>query len=145
MGDDLRRDLKAPHLVLEDVPVSDRALGETVGRPVHALEGVLAKVRQLWHRRPHNRADPSLGLVDELIFVVIVPHRAERCLGEVPDLVPLGRSLAGDQVCLVVTVEMYLICLIAELFALQQFIGDRWVAGGGHKRREPVQAGHDPV
>ena len=66
-------------------------------------------------------------------------------LGEVEDLVALGRPFAGDQVRLVIAVEMHLVGAIAELLALLELLDDVRIAGGRHERREPVEAGHDPV
>ena len=86
-----------------------------------------------------------LGLVGEAILVVVDPHRAERALGEVEDLVPLRRPLAGDQVGLVVAVEMDLVGAVADLLALEQLVGDVGIAGRGDQGREPVEAGEDAV
>src|SRR5271166_530859 len=90
-------------------------------------------------------ADPSFRLLDELILVVIHPQRPKLGLGKVPDLVALGRPLASEHVCLVITVEMNLVGLISQRFALQQLISDVGIAGGGDKGREPVKAGHNAI
>ena len=90
-------------------------------------------------------AEPAVRLVDEAVLVVVDAHRAERAFGEVEELVPLRGSLAGDQVDLIVAVEMDLVSPIAECLALLQLLDNVGVAGGGDERREPVQAGNDPV
>src|SRR5438067_6954949 len=40
---------------------------------------------------------------------------------------------------------MHLEGLLSELFALLEFLGNVWIAGGGHEGREPIEPGNDPV
>src|SRR5262249_42937142 len=54
-------------------------------------------------------------------------------------------ALAGDQVRLVIAVEMDLVGAVADLLALLQLIGDVRVAGRRHEGREPVKPGYDAV
>ena len=54
-------------------------------------------------------------------------------------------AFAGQQVHLVVAVEMDLVGRIAKLLSGLEFIGDVRVACCGDKRWEPVQTGHNPV
>src|SRR5262245_13446209 len=79
--------------------------GEGTGEP-RALERIQPQVDQDRPVRLHRRAKPSVRLVDEPVLVVADTHRAEGGLGEVEDLVSLRRSLPGDQIRLVVAVEM---------------------------------------
>src|SRR4029079_5927350 len=58
---------------------------------------------------------------------------------------PGRRSLAGDHVHLVVTVEMHLEGLVSQLLALQELVLDVRIAGRPHEGWEPVEAGHDAV
>ncbi|WP_284313749.1 hypothetical protein [Labrys miyagiensis] len=51
LGGDLGRDLESLHLVLEGVPVANRALRETIARPVHAFERIMTKIGQNRHVR----------------------------------------------------------------------------------------------
>ena len=54
-------------------------------------------------------------------------------------------GLAGDQVELIVTVEVVLVSAVAELHAFEQVFGDGGIAGGGEEGREPVETGEDTV
>ena len=49
--------------------------------------------------------------------------------GEVPDLVALGRPLAGEQVELVIAIEMHLVVGATESLAGSQFVDNVGVAG----------------
>ena len=70
----------------------------------------------------------------------------ERALGEVEDLVPLRGALTGEQVQLVVAVEMHLgICDRRVAFPRWSSLDDVGVAGGGDKCGEPVEPGEDAV
>jgi hypothetical protein len=64
----------------------------------------------------------------KLIFEVVYPHGSEDALREVEDFLTIRRTLAGDQVQLVIFVEMVLIGPVAELHALQEFFLDVRVA-----------------
>ncbi len=139
----LLHELEAPELVKEPVVVRDRPVGPA--RHAGALVRVEAKVGQ---DRPvdfDRSAQPALRLIGEPVFEVVDPHRRKRALGEVEDLVACRWALAGDQIHLVVAVQVHLVRAITELLALQQLIGDVGVAGCRDERREPVQAGHDRV
>src|SRR5262245_53723458 len=110
-----------------------------------SLQRVQAEVRQ---DRPVDldcAAKPALRLINEAVFVVADAHRAERRLGEVENFVALRRPLAGDEVELVVAVEVNFVSFVAELLALLQILDDVRVAGGGHEGREPVETGHQAV
>src|SRR4051812_43199432 len=100
--------------MLENVPIGNRASGETGAGPVHAFEGVVAKIGQNGHVRANDWANPSLRLRYELIFVVVVAHRPKIGLGEVPDFMALGGALSRDQVGLVVAVQMNLEVLCSK-------------------------------
>ena len=74
-------------------------------------------------------AEPPVGLVDQAEFAVVDTNRAERAFSEVEDLMPVGRTFAGQQIHLVVAVEVHLVARVAELLALQQLVLDVRVAG----------------
>ena len=66
-------------------------------------------------------------------------------LGEVKDLVTLRRSVASDEVHLVVTVEMNLVGLIADLPALFEFVHNVRIARSGDEGWEPIEPRYDHV
>ena len=107
-------------------------LGPVIG-PARALERIEAKVGDVGHVRLGLVAQPAARLVDETEFVVIDAHGTELAFAEVPDFVPIGRTLAGDHVHLVVAVQMALVGAVADLLTLLQLFGDVRVAGGGHE------------
>src|SRR5205823_4390015 len=57
----------------------------------------------------------------------------------------IGGALAGDQVHLVVAIEMVLVGPVADFRTLEQVGGDGRIAGSSEERREPVQAGEEAV
>src|SRR5262249_50709766 len=107
---------KAPELVSIPVVVVDRLVQPG------PLERVQPKVDEDWPIRLDSAAEPTVRLIDEPVLEVIDAHRAKRRFGEVKDLVTLRRALARDQVGLVVTIEMDLVCPVADLLALLQFV-----------------------
>ena len=67
-------------------------------------------------------------------------------LGEIEDLVPGRRRLAGDQVELIVAVEMHLKRRDRRFFCpVSSSLDDVRIAGGRHECREPVEPGDDTV
>src|SRR6185437_7707713 len=89
--------------------------------------------------------EPATRLVDEPILVVVDAHGTELAFTEVPDLVPVRRTLAGDQVHLVVAVQMHLVGRTTDLFALPELLDDVRIAGGSQQSRKPVEPGEDTV
>src|SRR5215475_10570748 len=83
--------------------------------------------------------EPTVRLIDEPIFEVIDANRAERRLGEVKDLVTLRRPLAGDQIGLVIAVEVNLVGPVPDLFTFFEFSNNVRIASCRHERREPVE------
>ena len=57
----------------------------------------------------------------------------------------LRRALAGDQVHLVVAVQVHLVSPTANLLALEKLVGDVRVASRRDERWEPVQPGYDAI
>ena len=121
------------------------AFFRSVVRPARALERIQAQVGDVRHVRLGLFAQPAGRLVDEAELVVVNAHRADRAFAEVEDFVTRGRPFAGDGVQLVVAIQMVLVGPVADLLALQQFVGDVRIAGRGHEGRQPVQAGEDAV
>ena len=56
---------------------------------------------------------------------------------------PRRRPSAGDEIQLVVAVEVVLVGPVAELHPFQQLLGNVGIAGGGGQGRQPVKAGED--
>ena len=102
--------------------------------PACALERIEAQVGDVRHVRMGLFAQPASGLVDEAELVVVNTHRADRAFAEVEDLVTRGRPFAGDGGHLVVAIQMVLVGPVADLLALQQFVGDVRIAGCGERR-----------
>src|SRR5258708_5095455 len=50
-----------------------------------------------------------------------------------------------QQIHLVVAVQVVFVSPVAELYTLEELIGDVGVAGGGHQGRKPVESGEDAV
>src|SRR5262249_46335699 len=141
---------EAPELVSKPVVKSEG--------PRHAgpLEGIQADVGEDWPIDLNRRTEPTAGLVDEPVFVVIDAHRSQRGLREVENFLAFRWSLSGDEIELVVTVQMNLIGWAAGLItlprlrgakflALLQFLRYVGVSCRGQESREPVQTGHDSV
>src|SRR5215471_18494293 len=110
-----------------------------------ALERVLANVNQPRHVRGGLFARPAPRLHKERELEVVEANRAELRAAEIEQLAALGWAFAGEEIHLVVTVQMVLVGAIAELHPLQQLIGDVRVARRGHERGEPIEAGEDSV
>ena len=83
-----------------------RALAADGRRP---LERILAEVHDGRHVGRDLFARPAPGLLEELELEVIDADGAEVRPAEVEEFVPLGRSLAQQQVHLVVAVEVVLV------------------------------------
>src|SRR5262245_57062295 len=129
----------APELVRVPILVEERSLN---ARPFEGVETQVDEDRPIDLDRA---TQPAVWLIDEPVLVVADAHRTERRLGEVEDLVALRRPLAGDEVHLVVAVQMDLVRAFAELLTFLELLGDIRVTGRGQEGREPVEAGDDPV
>src|SRR3984957_16419004 len=84
-----------------------------------ALERILAQVDDGRHVGRHLLARPAERLLVELELEVVDADGAELRLAEVEDLVPRRRSFAGDQIHLVIAVQVVLVGLAADLQARQ--------------------------
>ena len=131
---------EAPELVDEPIhkvvtsPVPVRA------RKAHFLEGIHAQVGDKRHVWMVLGAEPTAGLHDELVFVVAEPHGSEVILREVEDFIASRWTLAGNEVQLVIAIQMHFVGPVAELFAFQEVFLDVGVARGGDESREPIEA-----
>src|SRR5580704_6150886 len=110
-----------------------------------ALERILAQVDDRRHVGRHLLARPAERLLVELELEVVDADGAELRLAEVEDLVPRRRSFAGDQVHLVVAVQMVLVGLAVHLHALEKLRDNVRIACRRHQRRQPIQSGEDAV
>ena len=116
-ADFLLQEDEAPELVDEEVRYVFE--GPRVAlRELHPLERIEPEIGEDRPVELDRSADPAVGLVDQPELPVVDTNRAERAFGEVEDLVAVGWPLAGQQVRLVVAVEMNLVGRVAELLAL---------------------------
>src|ERR1700732_51268 len=122
-----------PELVHEEIIIRERASCRS--RHSEPLEWVEPEIGNDRPINFHRAAEPTAGLIDETVFIVVDSNRAERAFGEIEDLVPVGWAFSGQQACLVVAVEMNLVVAIAELLALLQLGYDVRIAGDRGKRR----------
>src|SRR5262245_30020486 len=145
LRDFILHELEAPELIDEPVVVADRSAILAV---VHAgpLERVETKIDQDWPVHLDRGAKPAARLIGEPILVVTNPYRGEGTLGEVEDFVALRRALAGDEVHLVVAVEVDLVGAVPQLLAFLEVCRNvTLIAGRRDEGREPVEAGDDAV
>src|SRR5262249_2906602 len=90
-------------------------------------------------------AGPPPWLRKEREFEVVDADRAELRAAKIEHLLAFRRTLAGEKIHLVVTVEMVLVGPVAELHALQRLIGDVRVTRCVHQGWQPSEAGKDSV
>src|SRR5438552_214322 len=136
---------EAPELELEPIEVLLRAIFRSVVGPALALERIEAQVDQVGHVNVRLFTQPALGLINETIFVVVNPYRADRAFAEVEDFVTVRGPFASDGGHLVVAIQMVLVTPVAEFYTLEQLVSDVRVAGGVEEGGKPVQAGEDAV
>src|SRR5215475_957701 len=122
LGHDLLDENETPELIGKPRIVVDGSA------QTRAFERVQPNIGQNRKVRFYGAAQPATGLVDEAILVIVYADGAKRCFSEVQDLVALGWSLARDQVHLVVTIKMDLICSVDELLALFQLVDNVGIA-----------------
>src|SRR5215475_5368303 len=117
LGDRLLDEHEAPELAgIELVHVAAAEVVQVLAADRRrAFERILAKVDDRRHVGRHLLARPAIGLLVELELEVVDPERAQGRPAEVEELVPGRRSLAEQQVHLVVAVEMVLVGAVAEL------------------------------
>src|SRR5262249_24721342 len=138
---------EAPELTGEEADGIARGAGvpRLAAKIRRALERILANVDQAGHVRGDLFARPAPRLRKERELEVVDANRAQLRTAEVEQLLALGRALAGEKIHLVVAIEMVLVGSVAELHALQQWIGDVRVPRRGHQGREPIEAGEEAV
>src|SRR5215831_17439963 len=110
-----------------------------------SLERVLANVDQPRHVRGGLFARPAPRLHKERELEVVEANGAELRAAEIEQLAALGWTFAGEQIYLVIAVQMVLVGAIAELHSFQQLIGDVRVARRGHERGKPIEPGEDSI
>src|SRR5262249_48871393 len=125
-----RRGLGEGLAELRDLLLDEEEAPEFLLEPLNLLHGlpptclfprVQAEVSQDRPVHFDRAAKPALRLINEAVLVVADAHRPESRLREVEDFVARGRPFAGDEVKLVVAIEVNLVGLVAELLALLQF------------------------
>ena len=136
---------KAPELILEPIEVLLRPFFRPIIWPACALERIEAKVGDVGHVRFGLVTEPSLGLVDEAVLLIVNAYRAEGAFAEVENFVTRGRAFTGDGGHLIVAVEMVLVSPVAEFHTVEQLLGDIRVASGIKEGGEPVHAGENAV
>src|SRR5215510_2015880 len=145
--DELLDQDEAPELAREEVLAVPEGAGvrRFTANIRRAFEGILPNIDDRGHVRGGLFARPAPRLRIERELEVVDAQRAQVCAAEVEDLVALGRALAGQQVHLVVAVEVVLVGPVAELHAFQQLLGDIRIARRGHQGGKPVEAGKDSI
>src|SRR5262249_44962526 len=93
-------------------------VGRLAAQTGRTFEWVLANVDERGHIRGRLFARPPPRLVEEYEFHVVDANRAKLWTAKIEQLVALGWALAGEQIHLVVAVEVVLVRAIAELHAL---------------------------
>src|SRR5215467_7729362 len=131
---DLLHQDKAPNLEAHPIEVGH---GLTHPRP---LEWIKAQVRQEWPIGLHSSAQPSSGLVDEPILVVADTNRTQCPFGKIKDLPALRRTIASNQVELIIAIQMNFVGLAAELLSCLQLLRNIGIVRCGEERREPILA-----
>src|SRR6185312_17538695 len=109
------------------------------------LKRVLADVHDRRHVGRDLLARPAVGLLYELVFEIIDPDRTEISLGEIENFVARRWTLPGQQIQLVISIEVIFVAAIAKGHSLQQLLADVWVARRRGERRQPIKTGEDPI
>src|SRR6516162_10653639 len=107
---------EAPELVRKPVVVIDRAIVLAIEH-TGALIGVEAQIGQNWPIDLLGGTEPAAGLVGKAILEIVEAYRSQCGFSEIENFVAFRRVLSGDQVRLIIAVEMHLEGLIADLFA----------------------------
>src|SRR6516225_4692855 len=120
---DLLHQHEAPKLVGKPVVIGDRAIVLAV---VHtgAFIGIEAQIGQYRPVNLYGSAEPTIRLIGEAVFEVIDAYRAQVALCEVENFLSGRRTLPGDQIKLIVAIEMHLEGLTAKLLTSQEFCND---------------------
>src|SRR5580704_8725579 len=96
------------------------------------FEGILAQIDDGRHVGRDFLARPAEWLLVKLELEVVDADGAELRFTKIENLVTRRRPLAGEQVGLVVAVEMVLVGPVAELHALQKLLNDVWIPRRRH-------------
>src|SRR5438876_9628551 len=99
---------KAPELELEPIEVLLPTFFRSVVWPALALKGIETQVDQVGHIRFGLFTQPTLGLVNEPVLVIVNTHRADGAFAEVKDFVAVRWTFASNRVHLIVAVQMIL-------------------------------------
>ena len=140
--DRLRRD--------EHEGVLDEPSHVVAGLVLGPLERIGAQVEQHGQAQLHHRLRPDIEAVRLLLHEHRLPLLVAKAgevavVGPVEEFAALVRALAGEQVALVVAVEVNLEGLAGGIVALQQLVLDVRLAGRGDQRRRPVLGREDVV
>ena len=109
------------------------------------LERVLADVDDCRHVGRRFLTRPAPRLLIELELEVIDAKGAKVRPAEIEQLVARRRPLAGQEIKLIVAVQVVLVGPVAELDAFEELLGDVWIARRRGKRRQPVEPGEQAV
>ena len=115
-----------------------------------ALERIGAQVEQHGQAQRHQRLRPhfeAMGILhhERRLPLLITQAGQVAVVGPVEELAALVRASAGEQIALVVAVEVNPEGLAGGGVALQQLVLDVRLAGRGDQRRRPVLGGEDVV
>jgi len=110
-----------------------------------SLERILPDVVDPGHIHRDLGTRPALRLFVKLVLKIVHPNRTEFRSSEIEDLMASGGPCALKQRHLVIPIEMVLVRLVTEFYALEELVLYVRIAGGRDKGREPVHAGKDSV
>src|ERR1044071_6613503 len=106
---------------------------EGIGPQVHELRKAQRPQRVL----PHGEAGGAL-LQEQKLPALIAQGGKIAVVGPVEELLALARSVAGQQIALVVAVEMDLEIFVRRLVTRQELLRHIRLAGRGHQCRHPI-------
>src|ERR1700733_12817222 len=121
---------EAPELATHEIVKVARGLvveGLTMYRR-RTLKGVLANIHRRRHIRRQLFSRPTVRLLNELKFEVVNSDCPQLWPPEVEDFMPRRRSFAGEEIELVVAVEMILVRPVAELDTFQELFDNVGIA-----------------
>ena len=140
--DRLRRD--------EHEGVLDEPAHVVAGFVLGPFERVGSQIEQLRQAKLHQRLRPDIKAMRLLLHehclpLVVAKAREVAVIGPIEEFAALVRALAGEEVALVVAVEMNLEVLAGGIVALQKLVLDVRFAGRGDQRGCPVLGGENLV
>src|SRR5262249_7572484 len=109
------------------------------------LERILAQIVHHWHVGRRFFSRPTVRLLVELELEIVDADGSKCRAAEIKELAACRWSLAGEQVRLVVAVEMVLVGPAAKRHALKKLLRDVRIARRRTEGGEPIQSGEEAV